>query len=146
MFRFFSFWPDIMNVNQQNGFTLSGTAMNTSKETGSTLVEVIVAMFILSLVIVGLNAGVVSLIRSNINAKELAAASSAGYSLFEELRRGDYTTMINNGTSTDTVRSKYVRNWRLTSDTTKSKIDLTIRWPLTSLKRSVALSTIISKP
>lgn len=112
---------------------------------GSTLVEVIVAMFILSLIIVGLNAGVISLINSNIASKELSSASSAGYQLFEELRRGAYEE-ITKGGSADTVRGKYLRSWKTDVDTPKTTIHLTVSWPIPSLKHSIALSTIIAKP
>lgn len=120
--------------------------MCSKEESGSTLIEIIIAMLILSLIVVGLNAGVVSLITSNMNSKELSAASSAGYQLFEQMRRGDYGDMVAQGSSADTVRSKYVRNWRLTVDTTKAKIDLQVRWPAATMKHSIALSTIISRP
>jgi len=122
------------------------SVMNRQNDSGSTLIEVIVAMLILSVIIIGLNTGVVSLITSNANSKELSAASSVGYQLFEQMRRSDYDTLVMNGSSTDTVRVKYVRNWRLTTDTTKTKIDLQVRWPSTTLKHSLAMSTIISRP
>jgi len=117
-----------------------------NEECGSTLIEIIIAMLILSIIVVGLNAGVVSLITSNVNSKELSAASSAGYQLFEKMRRGDYSAMVSKGSSADTVRSKFVRSWRLTVDTTKAKIDLQVRWPATTLRHSIALSTMISRP
>ncbi len=120
--------------------------MNTKNQSGSSMIEVIVAMLILALLIVGLNAGVVSLINSNINSKELNAATSVGYQLFEEFRRDDYTNMLATGSSVDTVRSRYVRDWRMTSDLTKTKIELFVRWPLTQTKHQITLSTIIARP
>jgi Tfp pilus assembly protein PilV len=139
-----------MIINQEK-YTdcIKDNSMFMHNENGSTFIEVIVAMFILSLIIVGLNAGVVSLINSNVNSKELSSASSAGYQLFEEMRRGKYTDMVS---SADTVRQKYLRSWRLTFDSTnstnstKATIDLTVSWPLPSLKHTIALATIISKP
>jgi hypothetical protein len=107
---------------------------------------VVIAMLILSLLVVGLNAGVVTLIKSNINSKELTSATSVGYQLFEEFRREDYNAMVAIGSSADTVRERYVRTWYFTTDTAKTKIDCTVRWPLASLKHRVALSTIIAKP
>lgn len=104
------------------------------------------AMLILSLLIVGLNAGVVSLINSNINSKELNSATSAGYQLFEEFRRKDYDTLLSIGSSVDTVRNRYIRDWHMTSDTTKTKIELFVRWPLTVQKHQITLSTIIAQP
>ena len=113
---------------------------------GSSLIEVIIAMLILTLVIVGLNAGVVSLISSNVRSKELNAATAVGYQLFEQFRRDDYTDMLAVGTNVDIVRNQYVRDWRMTSDATKTKIDLFVRWPVGSPKHEIALSTIIARP
>ena len=110
------------------------------------MIEVIVAMLILSLLIVGLNAGVVSLINSNINSKELNAATSVGYQLFEEFRRDEYTSIVSTGSSVDTVRSRYIRDWHMTTDSTKTKIELFVRWPLTVQKHQITLSTIIARP
>jgi prepilin-type N-terminal cleavage/methylation domain-containing protein len=113
---------------------------------GSTLIEVIIAMVILTIVIVGLNTGVVSLIKANLNSKDLTSATSVGNQLFEEFRRSDYYSLA---TSTDTVRNRYIRNWtidRLT-DTTHAAIDCYVRWPvLATKKHSIALSTIIARP
>jgi prepilin-type N-terminal cleavage/methylation domain-containing protein len=120
--------------------------MSVHDQEGSTLIEVIIAMVILALLTVGLNAGVVSLISSNINSKELTSATAAGYQLFENFRRMDYTTMKGISSSTDTVRSRYVRSWTMTSDTTQTKIDLTVLWPMQSQKHNITLSTIIARP
>ena len=120
--------------------------MSPQKQNGSTLIEVVIAMMILSLLVIGLNAGVVSLIKSNVNAKELSSATSVGYQLFEGFRRDDYSTMLAVGSSVDTVRNRYVRDWKMTSDTTQTKIDLTVRWPMQSQDHAISLSTIIARP
>jgi prepilin-type N-terminal cleavage/methylation domain-containing protein len=116
------------------------------RQGGSTLIEVIMAMVILTIVIVGLNLGVVSLINSNLNSKDLTSATSVGNQLFEEFRRSDYYSLA---TSADTVRNRFIRNWtidRLT-DTTHAAIDCYVRWPLLSpQKHTITLSTIIARP
>lgn len=117
--------------------------MHIKNESGSSLVEVIVAMVILSLIVVGLNAGVVSLIKSNQNSKELSAASSIGSQLFEELRRVDYDSLK---WGVDTVRNKYIRNWHVTTDSAKAKIDVKVSWPYSDPCHLIAMSTLISKP
>lgn len=116
------------------------------QQEGSTIIEVVIAMLVLALLVVGLNAGVVTLIKSNVHSKELTSATAVGYQLFEEFRRGDYDAMLAIGSSVDTVRERYVRNWYLTTDTAKTKIDCQVRWPQFSLKHGIQLSTIIAKP
>ncbi|NLE02333.1 MAG: hypothetical protein GX640_20915 [Fibrobacter sp.] len=110
---------------------------------GSSLIEVVVAMIILALLVTGLNACVVSLINSNINSKELAAATSAGNQLLEEFRRKDYATIVS---SHDQVRQKFLRSWDVTGDSIQKKIDLVVSWPLTTGKKSIQLSTIVARP
>ena len=117
-------------------------------QNGSTLIEVVMAMVILALLVVGLNAGVMSLIKTNANAKELSSATSVGYSLFEGFRRDEYTDMLAVGSSVDTVRNQFIRDWKMTEDTeqTQTKIDLTVRWPLYDPRHEISLSTIIARP
>ncbi|MBN1575677.1 MAG: prepilin-type N-terminal cleavage/methylation domain-containing protein [Chitinispirillaceae bacterium] len=113
------------------------------KQNGSTLLEVVIAMMILALVVVGLNVGVVSLIKSNISSKELTSATTVGNQLFEKLRRADYSALV---ADMDTVRERYVRDWKVTATASHTKIDLTVSWPLTVLNHAIALSTIIAEP
>jgi|GEM_PF-1856719 len=119
--------------------------MDLTNERGSTMIEIIMAMFIMTLLIAGLNAGVVTLIKSNVSSKELNSAASVGYQLFEDLRRRDYFSLA---TSVDTLRDQYVCAWTVDSqsDTTQTKIDLTVLWPKHLQNRSIALSTIIARP
>jgi len=117
--------------------------MNFKNECGATLVEAIFAMLILSLIIVGLNAGVLTLIRANVSSKELSAATSNAYSLMEDLKNTAYADIV---TSSDLINGKYLRSWCVTTGTAEKKIDVTVSWPITSYKHSIQLSTIISKP
>ena len=120
--------------------------MNAPDNGGSTLVEVIVAMLILALVIIGLNAGVVSLVNSNLNAKELNAATTVGNQFFEGLRLIDNDSLRTITTDVDTVRNRYVLDFRMDHQTTKSVIDLYVSWPLSVQNHQISLSTIIAKP
>lgn len=113
---------------------------------GNTLIEVIIAMLILSLLVVGLNTGVVSLIKSNINSRELTSATAVGNQRFEDFRRGTYAAILATGTSTDIVRERYLRSWTISDHGSQVKIDLTVQWPLDTKKHIIALSTIIARP
>lgn len=113
------------------------------KQNGSSLIEVTIAMIILALLVTGLNACVVNLINSNVSAKELSAATSCGYQLLEELRRSEYSTLYSNS---DTVRSRFLCCWTVSSDSVQKKIDLMVFWPISTEKHSIKLSTIIAKP
>jgi Tfp pilus assembly protein PilV len=112
-------------------------------EKGATLVEAVIAMFILSLIIIGLNAGVMMLIKSNIASKELSAATSNAYSLIEDLRIMDYSDLESDE---DLVNSKYKRTWTVSDQTSQKQINVFIFWPYPSTTHRIQLSTIIAKP
>jgi Tfp pilus assembly protein PilE len=114
---------------------------------GATILEAIIAMIILALVIIGLNTGVVSIIRSNLHSKDLSSATAAGYQLFEKFRRMEYAEMTMVGTSIDIVPpEQYVRDWQMDVLTGQTKIDLEVRWPVSSQVHAIQLSTIIAEP
>jgi Tfp pilus assembly protein PilV len=112
-------------------------------EKGSTLIEAIISMLILALLVTGLNACVLSLINTNLASKELSTATSAAYSLFEQMRRTDYDLIVAN---TDIVSSKYRRTLKVNTESSQTKIDVTITWPASTPKHKIELSTIIAKP
>lgn len=117
--------------------------MKILNEKGNTLIEAIVAMIILALLVTGLNACVMSLIKTNLTSKELSTATSNAYSLFEQIRRTDYSLILSNS---DIVSSKYLRSWRVTTESSQKKIDVTIAWPVATQKHKIELSTIIAQP
>lgn len=119
--------------------------MNIRNQQGGTLVEVIIAMIILALIIVGLNAGVLSLIKSNLSSKELSAATSSAYSLFEDLKMTSYTSITTDG---DTVNNKYIRAWKVTQspDSSQKTIEISVYWPVSVHSHKITLSTIIARP
>jgi len=117
--------------------------MELKNDKGSTLIEAIFAMLILSIIIVGLNAGVLSMIKMNVSSKELSAATSNAYSLLEDLRNKDYSAIVSD---TDVVASKYMRSWVVSTGSSQKTIDVYVIWPVTTLKHQIQLSTIIAKP
>jgi type II secretory pathway pseudopilin PulG len=112
---------------------------------GATILEAIIAMIILALVIIGLNTGVVSIIRSNLHSKDLSSATAAGYRRFEMFRRMEYAEMTMVGTSID-IGEQYVCDWQMDVLTGQTKIDLEVRWPASSQVHAIQLSTIIAEP
>lgn len=139
------FCSNVISIIKQKRFICTGGAMNMQHQQGSTLVEVIIAMFILALIIVGLNAGVLTLIKSNLASKELSAATSSAYSLFENLNMISYSSIT---TNRDTMNNKYIRAWTVTTsaDTSQKTINITVYWPVTVQSHRISLSTIIARP
>ena len=117
--------------------------MDRRNEKGSSLIEVVIAMLVLALLVTGLNACVVNIINSNISSKEISSASTAGYELLDKLRRTSYSSVV---TSSDVVRSRYLRSWSVTDNGIQKKISVVVSWPVVNPKHSVELSTIIARP
>ncbi len=110
---------------------------------GGTIIEAVIAMIIMALLVIGLNGGVITIIKSNINSKDLNAATAAANRLFEEFRRSNYDTLA---TSVDIVENRYQRVWNVNKDDGNfATVTCTVRWPVPILNHQITLSTIISK-
>lgn len=120
-------------------------SLGISNNAGMTLVEVIVGMVILTMLVAGLNAGVISLVNTNKSSKEISAASNFGYEKLEELRRSSYEDIE---VALGLQEGNYLVNRYVTGGSTQKKVELEIRWPASSQnpKHSISLSTIIAKP
>lgn len=116
---------------------------NIKNQKGGTLIEVIVAMLILALLVTGLNACVLTLINSNLSSKDLSTATSNAYSLIEELKRKNYSSIVSNS---DIIKNRFVRTWTVTTEMSQKKINVTVSWPQTSMKHKIQMSTIIAQP
>ncbi|MFP4013140.1 MAG: prepilin-type N-terminal cleavage/methylation domain-containing protein [Chitinispirillaceae bacterium] len=110
---------------------------------GITLVEIIVAMVILGLVVTGLNLVIVNMIDSNVAAKELSAATAAGNQLLDQIRQKDYGDIVS---GSDVLEDRFLRTWTVTNNGNMKNITLRVVWPLSTGKRSIELSTTVSKP
>jgi len=109
---------------------------------GSTLIEVLIALVLLSLLVVGLNSGIISLISSNFNSKNLTTATIVGNSQLEKLRLLNYYDIT---TDLDTARNYFILDWKVNESDMSKKIDLTVLWPKETQIHSIKLSTIIAE-
>jgi prepilin-type N-terminal cleavage/methylation domain-containing protein len=124
---------------------------------GFTLIEVLIAMFLLVIAIVGLASVTVSVIKSNDLSKMVTTATTRAKDKMEELKnagktQAGYDGLANGG---DTVETIYVRQWTMgavgaaapDNDMTKmKKITVTVTWMWNGKSHTVTLDTIISKP
>ncbi len=109
---------------------------------GFTLTEVIIAMFILSVVAIALNTALLTFVRSNRSSRETTRATALGNQVLERLRLTPFGQLQS---GSDTVDTKYYRVWTLDVEPTKATATVSISWPLASAGHSIQLSTIISR-
>ncbi|MBD3321174.1 MAG: prepilin-type N-terminal cleavage/methylation domain-containing protein [Chitinivibrionales bacterium] len=126
-----------------SGFRKGSAQMKANNRSGFTLVEIIIAMFILTLVAFGLHGYLFSFIQSNKNSKDISMATSLGNQKLESLRSTPYDEIESDS---DIAKNKYYRVWEIASDDNKKTIDLTVAWPQETGSHHVKLSTIIARP
>ncbi|MBD3420248.1 MAG: prepilin-type N-terminal cleavage/methylation domain-containing protein [Chitinivibrionales bacterium] len=110
---------------------------------GFTLVEIIIAMFVLTTIVICLNTYMLSFVRSNVSSRETSAATAEGNRILENIRMMNYEDIVSDS---ETAKEKYYCVWTVTTETDKKTIDVTVAWPPATMRHSVKLSTIISKP
>ena len=116
--------------------------MKSGREAGFTLTEIIVAMFILTMVAMGLNAAMVSLIHGNATAKHVSEATALGNQKLEQLRIKPYAMIQGGG---EDVGKEYYRQCVVNTDGNKKSVVVTVSWPRTTQRHGITLSTLIAQ-
>ena len=113
---------------------------------GFSLIEVLVAIGIFSLAILGLAVGAITITRANGASQFHTAATNMAQDLQEQLKAKPYTGVAS-GTDTVTVQGRsYTRTWVVTENPTATfkQIDLTVAWT-DYVPHTVAVSGAISR-
>lgn len=124
---------------------------------GFTLIEVLIAIFLLVIALVGLASVTISVIKSNDLSKMVTTATTLAKDKMEELKNAGATQAAYNGlvNGSDTVETIYARLWTVgavgatapDNDMAKmKKITVTVTWTWKETPHTVTLDTIISKP
>ncbi len=119
-----------------------------SGQKGFTLIEILIAVFLLVVALVGAAAVTTSVIKGNASSQTLTTATTLAKDKMEELKATNYTA-LSAGTVTDYARadgtvqasatgSYYTRSWSAPGTDTKT-ITVTVTW---SANRTVQLRTI----
>lgn len=109
---------------------------------GFTLIEVLIALFILSFVLLGMSSMVFSVIRGTGQSKEMSTADTLVQEKMEELKNTAYTALASS--SVDESRSRggvtYARGWTVSMSGNIKTITVTVNWT-DRVARSVTLTT-----
>ena len=123
--------------------TVSGFKFNQNK--GFTLVEIMVAISILAIALLGLASVTVMVIKGNTFSKTMTAATTLANDKMEQLKRTGYASL---GSGADTVQSIYSRTWTVTQNSPIANmitVVVTVQWNWQGIARNVTVRSIIAQ-
>jgi len=116
------------------------------------LVEVLAAIFILIVGLLGISATTVGIIQGNADSKNMTTAITLAQDQIESLRNKHYTDGdLSSGDHSDAenpIDSIFMRTWTVTDNATAAdtkNLTVTITWDWRGVRRSVVQDTIIAK-
>ena len=112
---------------------------------GFTLIEVIIAIFILVIALVGLVSVTVMVVKGNYFSKTMTTATTLAKDKMEQLKNTSYASLAG---GTDTVESIYTRTWTVTNNAPAANmatIGITVTWNWQGAARNVTLQSIVAQ-
>ena len=116
-----------------------------SNDKGFTLIEVMIAIFILVVGLLGVAGVAVTVINGNAFSKEITTATTLAQDKMEELKNTRYSNITS---GSDTQESIYTRTWTSTPDSPAAgmkTIDVTVQFQWKGTAHNVTLNTIVAR-
>ncbi|MBU1184434.1 MAG: prepilin-type N-terminal cleavage/methylation domain-containing protein [Proteobacteria bacterium] len=135
--------PEGFNEKSEDKKTMTVSGLRNNN--GFTLVEIIVAMGILTIALLGLVSVTVMVIKSNSFSKTMTTATTLAKDKMEQLKNTGYDSLAG---GTDTVESIYTRTWTVTSNSPAADmktIEVKVEWNWQGAVRNVTLRSIVAK-
>ena len=115
-----------------------------SNNNGFTLIEIMIAILILVVALLGMAGVTVSVINGNAFSKEVTSATTLAQDKMEELKNTAYGSIVS-GSDTDSI---YSRTWAVTADSpiadTKT-VEVTVSWSRGGNTHNITLKTIVAQ-
>jgi type IV pilus assembly protein PilV len=118
----------------------------TEHDSGFTLVEVLIAMFLLVTALLGTAAVTATVIQGNSFSNRMTEATTLAQDKMEELRGMSYDDMTSGSDTCDTL---YTRTWTVTTDspaTDTATVEVEVVFPWKGENRTVSVATIRLRP
>ncbi len=114
---------------------------------GFTMIEIIIAVLLLTVGLLGIVSVSVMVIDGNQFSKTMTTATSLAKDKLEELQSAGYENIVSS-TAPETKENIYQRSWTVTADSpgpNMKTVVVTVTWPWKGQTRDVTLQSIIAK-
>lgn len=116
---------------------------------GFTLIEVMIAVFILVTALLGIISTTLIVVKSNTLSKTMTTATTLARDRMEQLKNTGYDNLAGGTDNTTMNNSIYTATWTVTADGTPAAgmktIVVTVGWNWRGVQRSVAVTTIVAR-
>lgn len=113
---------------------------------GFTLIEVMIAVFLLAVALMGLASVTTTVIRGNSFSRALTTATTLAKDQMEDLKSKDYGDLLSGNDTKSIDNLNYTRAWTVGTETNNRKtVAVTVTWTWLNLSHSVTLDSMRAK-
>ncbi|MBA7566411.1 hypothetical protein ES708_08102 [subsurface metagenome] len=116
-----------------------------ANSSGFTLIEIMIALFILVVGLLGAAGVAITIINGNAFGKEITTATTLAQNKMEEMKGTAYSSIAS---GSDTQESIYTRTWTVTSDSPVAgmrTIEVLVQFPWKGTTHNVTLKTMVAE-